>query len=67
MFVPKACENGEACRVHVALHGCKQDVDDRKVGRAFVDRTGYNAWADANRLIVLYPQTAVSNLFPGTP
>lgn len=58
VFVPADCENGEACRVHVALHGCKQDVDG--IGRAFIDRAGYNAWADANRLIVLYPQTKAS-------
>jgi hypothetical protein len=64
VFVPKACENGEACRVHVALHGCKQDVGD--VERAFVDRAGYNAWADANRLIVLYPQT-VASWYPYNP
>jgi poly(3-hydroxybutyrate) depolymerase len=65
--VPKACEDGEACRVHVALHGCNQDVDIPQVGRAFVDRTGFNAWADANRLIVLYPQAAVSNWYPYNP
>lgn len=64
VFVPRACENGEACRVHVALHGCKQDAGDVK--RAFIDRTGYKAWADANRLIVLYPQT-VSSWYPYNP
>jgi poly(3-hydroxybutyrate) depolymerase len=62
VFVPKACENGEACRVHVALHGCKQDFGNVK--RAFIDRAGYNAWADANRLIVLYPQTTASSWSP---
>jgi poly(3-hydroxybutyrate) depolymerase len=59
VFVPAACENGEACRVHIALHGCEQNADG-KVKRAFIDRAGYNAWADANRLIVLYPQTVAS-------
>jgi poly(3-hydroxybutyrate) depolymerase len=65
VFVPRACESGEACRVHIALHGCLQD--EGHVDRAFVDRTGYNAWADANRLIVLYPQTAASDWFPANP
>ena len=65
VFVPKSCENGEACRVHVALHGCKQDVGG--IGRAFIDRAGFNAWADANRLIVLYPQIAASNWYPYNP
>jgi len=66
VFVPAACENGEACRVHIALHGCEQDADDIKIGRTFIDRAGYNAWADANRLIVLYPQT-VASWYPWYP
>jgi hypothetical protein len=65
VFVPKACENGEACRVHIALHGCKQNVGE--IGRAFIDRGGFNPWADANRLIVLYPQTVASNWYPYNP
>jgi poly(3-hydroxybutyrate) depolymerase len=65
VFVPKACEQGAACRVHIALHGCKQDVGD--IGRRLVDGTGYNAWADTNRLIVLYPQTAASPFLPTNP
>ncbi len=56
VFVPRDCEDGAPCRVHVALHGCKQDVGD--IDRLYVDDAGYNAWADANRIIVLYPQTA---------
>jgi poly(3-hydroxybutyrate) depolymerase len=56
VFVPRECEDGAACRVHIALHGCLQDTGD--VDRQFIDDTGYNAWADTNRLIVLYPQAA---------
>lgn len=52
-FVPKACLNG-GCRVHVAFHGCWQDKD--AVGDHFYRRAGYNETADANRIIVLYPQ-----------
>lgn len=62
VFVPKSCESGEACRVHIALHGCLQDQGH--VDLAFVDRAGYNAWAAANRLIVLYPQTTASSWYP---
>jgi poly(3-hydroxybutyrate) depolymerase len=58
VFVPRECEDGAACRVHIALHGCLQDTGD--VDRQFIDDTGYNAWADTNRLIVLYPQAAKS-------
>jgi hypothetical protein len=64
-FVPKPCEDGEACRVHIALHGCKQDIGD--IGRRFIDDTGYNSWADTNHLIVLYPQTTSSPLLPFNP
>ncbi len=65
MFVPQDCEQGGPCRVHVVLHGCKQDISD--IGRRFVDDTGYNAWADKNHLIVLYPQTKPSPYFPANP
>ena len=65
VFVPRACEDGQACRVHIALHGCKQDVSD--IDRKFIDDTGYNSWADTNRLIVLYPQTRTSSFGPFNP
>ena len=52
-YIPKECE-GVRCKVHVAFHGCRQSADD--VGERFVREAGYNRWADANRLIVLYPQ-----------
>lgn len=65
VYVPKACDDGAACRVHVALHGCEQDVGT--IGRLFIEKTGYNAWADANQIIVLYPQTKVSDLLPYNP
>ncbi len=54
-YVPLPCET-QRCRIHVAFHGCRQnaaDVEDR-----FVREAGYNRWADAHKLIVLYPQTA---------
>lgn len=53
-YVPQACRTG-ACRVHVAFHGCRQSA--AQIGRRFIEGAGYNAWADSNRLIVLYPQT----------
>ena len=56
VYVPKACESAR-CRVHVAFHGCRQEVGE--IGDRFVREAGYNRWADSNRLIVLYPQTAV--------
>ena len=58
VYVPSACRAG-GCRVHVAFHGCQQSED--KIGRRFVEGAGYNPWAEANRLIVLYPQTIARN------
>jgi poly(3-hydroxybutyrate) depolymerase len=64
VFVPAACVSGR-CRMHVALHGCRQDAS--LVGDAFYSRAGYNAWADSNRVIVLYPQVAASLFMPLNP
>jgi hypothetical protein len=47
------------------LHGCKQDAGD--IGARYVNDTGYNSWADTNRLIVLYPQTKLSFASPQNP
>jgi poly(3-hydroxybutyrate) depolymerase len=58
VYVPADCAQGAACRVHIAMHGCKQDVGD--IGKRFVEYAGYNAWADNNGIIVLYPQTTAS-------
>jgi poly(3-hydroxybutyrate) depolymerase len=56
LFVPRACTPADACRLHVVLHGCGQNVES--LDDAYVKRTGYNRWADANRIVVLYPQTS---------
>jgi len=53
VYVPRACDT-QPCKVHVAFHGCRQGIE--QVGERFVRNAGYNRWADANRLIVLYPQ-----------
>ncbi|WP_300321488.1 poly(3-hydroxybutyrate) depolymerase [Accumulibacter sp.] len=54
VYVPQTCRRA-VCRVHVVFHGCRQSA--AQIGRLFVESAGYNAWADSNRLIVLYPQT----------
>ncbi|MEN2427146.1 extracellular catalytic domain type 2 short-chain-length polyhydroxyalkanoate depolymerase [Chromobacterium vaccinii] len=62
VYVPRACAEGEACKVHIALHGCQQYAG--KVGDAFYAHAGYNNWADSNRILVLYPQTTTSAANP---
>jgi poly(3-hydroxybutyrate) depolymerase len=63
VYVPPQCKAG-TCGLHVALHGCEQSVD--KVGEAFARDAGYNRWADAASMVVLYPQVAAS-LVPLNP
>jgi len=58
LYVPQACAGGVRCKLHVALHGCKQNTND--VGQQYIRSTGYNRWADSNLMVVLYPQTGVS-------
>jgi poly(3-hydroxybutyrate) depolymerase len=56
LFVPKSCSNGDkaTCRLHVVFHGCKQGASF--VGDRFVRRTGYLEAAEANRIVLLFPQ-----------
>lgn len=50
LYVPSECRSGERqCRVHIALHGCKQDP------RTFAMQAGYNYWAEKYDVIVVYP------------
>jgi poly(3-hydroxybutyrate) depolymerase len=53
-YVPGACSEGETCRLHIAFHGCEQTPD--QIGDLYARTTGYNRWAEANRIVVLYPQ-----------
>lgn len=68
-YVPRAVEKGAPCRIHVALHGCKQgynyvnyvnglpDLQNSvPYGNRYFTTTGYNEVADTNNLVILYPQ-----------
>jgi hypothetical protein len=66
LYVPPACgASGAHCKVHVAIHGCGQSA--QSVGNQFYTDTGYNEWADNNKLLVLYPQVDKSYLQPFNP
>jgi hypothetical protein len=65
LYVPASCAAGESCGVHVAFHGCQQSAE--MVGDAFARDAGYNEWAEANGLLVLYPQAASSKIAPLNP
>lgn len=56
-YIPKACRAaGANCGVHVALHGCQMNPDF--IDKKFIENAGYNEWAETNKLVVLYPQSA---------
>ena len=56
-YVPAACAEGQTCRLHIAFHGCEQTPD--QIGDLYARTTGYNRWAEANGIVVLYPQAQI--------
>ena len=58
VYVPGDCAQMQQCRLHVVFHGCHQN--QASIGEQFVRHAGYNAWADTNRILILYPQTSAT-------
>lgn len=56
VYVPAECQQGALCRLHIALHGCQMNPDF--IQDKFASLAGFNEWAENNRIIVLYPQSA---------
>mgnify|MGYP007078103446 CR=1 FL=1 len=67
VYVPRVCEAASsiktgACGLHVFIHGCGQGAVAGPSGRAYLfndtyaRRAGFNEWAEAHRLVLLYPQ-----------
>jgi poly(3-hydroxybutyrate) depolymerase len=67
VYIPQRCKDGKttACRLHIALHGC--DQQESLVGNAFLLEAGYIELADANDIVVLFPQTQASYITPFNP
>lgn len=61
-YIPESCARTQACRVHIAFHGCAQNT--AAAGDAFIRGSGYANWADSNALIVLFPQASSSPMNP---
>jgi hypothetical protein len=63
MYVPAACRSdARDCGLHIAFHGCVQGaefIEDR-----FVTQSGFNEWAESNKLIIVYPQVEKSLFNP---
>jgi poly(3-hydroxybutyrate) depolymerase len=65
IYVPAACADGELCTLHISFHGCNQSSED--VDNAYAQQSGFNRWADANDMVVLYPQVKKSMFMPLNP
>jgi hypothetical protein len=65
IYVPTACQNNEQCHLHISFHGCLQALTD--IGNEYAANTGFNRWAEANNIIVLYPYAKQSTMLPINP
>ena len=63
VYVPARCAAGsETCALHLVLHGCAQS--SAQLGTAFIEQSGYLPWADANDIVLAFPQVAPSPVNP---
>ena len=53
-YRPPQCDDDSACGLLIVFHGCEQTM--ASVGDAFAREAGFNRWADAYDVAVLYPQ-----------
>lgn len=60
VYEPPQCDPEASCDLHIAFHGCGQSSE--RIGERFVRNAGYNRWADALNLVVIYPQVAANAL-----
>lgn len=67
VYVPTNCAPdspavlaGNTCKLHVTLHGCLMNY--KHIGLDYVQHSGHVAWADANDIVLLFPQTIASGI-----
>ena len=66
LYVPEGCRDGsQACALHLVLHGCAQSAET--VGTGFIEQSGYLPWAEANGIVLAFPQVAKSLVAPINP
>ena len=63
LYVPTACyKPGKSCRAHLVLHGCAQST--AQLGKVFMQQSGYLSWAEANNIVLAFPQVAAAVVNP---
>jgi len=66
LFIPPACAGGDQpCALHLVLHGCAQSAET--VGTDFIEQSGYLPWAEANDIVLAFPQVEKSLVAPLNP
>lgn len=65
LYVPPKCRQGSSCGIHVVFHGCRQSIG--QVGDGFAAQAGFLRHADANDLVILFPQAKASSVAPMNP
>lgn len=66
LFVPSGCKGGaQSCALHLVLHGCAQSAE--VVGTDFIEMSGYLPWAEANGIVLAFPQVGKSMVAPMNP
>jgi hypothetical protein len=66
LYVPPACgEADNSCALHLVLHGCAQSAET--VGTEFIELSGYLPWAEANDIVMAFPQVKPSMVAPINP
>jgi len=66
LYLPDTCRAGEPCRLHIALHGCRQGQNyelknedggtQGRFGTLYAKSTGLARWAETNHIVLLFPQ-----------
>jgi poly(3-hydroxybutyrate) depolymerase len=63
LFIPPACtDGGQTCPLHVVFHGCAQSAV--QVQTNFIEQSGYLRWAEANDIVMAFPQVVPGALNP---
>lgn len=66
IYVPTNCQSGKnSCKLHISFHGCLQNLN--VIGNVYAANAGFNSWAEANDIIVLYPYVKESTYSPYNP
>ena len=59
LYIPSSCRDSDnRCKLHIVLHGCDQSAE--VAGDSFIRKSGFNRWAETNKVVLLYPQAKKS-------